>query len=865
MAVTSTTGNSVSVQVDFNPYQVGTIYGAVYAREITDYINQPFEADSLGGGGQYGSFSGGSIVGAVNDPVTAPFNEYLLSATSVPVTSSGTKTITFTGLSPDQYAYIYLTAEGYSDDIYEIVKFVTEPWAINTSGNALEDDVWEVGYSNEFSGSGTSVSIPLAGNISAGQSAIIDIVYDNTSTISATSDPDNIIAISGDTLNSNGATCRRSTVRIQGWLNNGNYGTVTFNFNGGSSVYTGSVVVYAVPTLITPTNFDDEPDNGRWDRLIFGAGFNQCHKMAALYTTDGGAYTTYPLPIAEENALNQFGYRDLPSEISQGFYPQQASGGDDFAGVWQRYVDSWTHSIDRVTEPNDARFAVWYIPPPLPDITSGVATPDVEFITITFGCQYAVGRVRAVAYIDTNPNARPASAYGLFDATTFDHEADGYLTRPASTQSIVISGLLEKRSYDIFLAVECFDREAFLDLGTILTLDGPNETVFGITEVLAQASNAATVSAVYNPPTIVSVLPDVWQDGLEVILVNTTNITSHEYTRVWVYGVEQEVTAYAKNQITITARQETTPDGDYTLYLTDYIPSPVDERTWLCNLTRVPDPLAADVSLYFDAQPHLIGETNLTLEATEYYTTTTNGYTDPLAAPEIRSVFSVADGATFDSLTDDKVFSVTSPTFNFTNGLRNIGAHLRPDASVYGERVCVESWTIESYIRFGPELEDDLYSTTLLLDLDDRSTPNYTGLYLAAENPGSNPQGVGNRRRLTLRYNSQGGSSGTTDYFGPYEADKMLQPEKWHHLAVCRFHDTAATIKVYLDGKLVIDFVEPVPLIIRFEDNFRCYFLGSGNGVQFIPTQFAAFRITFNAERYAPNALIYPRPMPRYI
>lgn len=860
--LTGFTGTSFQSQVTTN-YDSGVLYGLLFSQPVSLFEDSSY---TFGDAKQF------------SDPVTNPpvtstpiQNAAFVQQQSVNVTTRGTQTLTWTGLEAGRYYFPYLVHTAYGQE--SVILPNQDNVHRNSSGNIGQNDLPHVKHFANISGAGLTITFPLSTQCAAGDDVYMYIVHEDSTTKNLLdSDPDGITFVA---FGSSIYNLRIDCWVINGWLANGNYDNYVLTFDPAvSTAYTAWWVVankYDVTDDDARNIVSDFDDSEQiFDYFISNGIFKNIY-FSTIYTQTGGTLVSR--------------LKDFDSTMTNAmphYWGAEVVGGTSSGLPLLRFESRKSNHQQRVFYSNDVTDGRYYqIRFPMEALViSNLTQADLQWdrVTYTWELNYAAAgyRIWLTDTVISPTNAQftdlvspPAEV--LQDVIS-DHDPN------SATQSVTFTGLEEKSTYYVYFFAQLYNRTVQTN-DTLVTPDGPNEDVIATTEVLVTNTTAATVSKVNNPPTVSAVLPDVWQDGLGSIVINTTNITSHRYTRVFVEQIEQRVDEYQQNQLTITARQDVLADGTYTVSLTDYEPD--GYPTWIDEpeFIRAPDPLAANVSLFVDGTQLDIGENIFgEMEVDEYYTTTTNG-TILAARPYFRGI-EVSDGPAEGSVLEAKVFEDPFGGLTSYRGMFQFSPHLRPDAAVTGARTSIESWTMEFFFKYDAsafvEGAQRTFGDQPMIVVERINNPYYGFRLVMRGATGAEDEFP--YRVLQVKYRTQSSSSAFTDYDAPFGASEaIVRPDTWHHVAISRFHGSPARINVWLDGRLCIDFNEPTPLVLIRTENVasgssstvgNCALMGSPlsyETAELAPNCWHSFRITFDAERYPAGQDIFPRPAPRYL
>lgn len=831
-SLVSTTGTTATVRWDCN-YTNGLMYAAAYA----------VHSENIHNARTFNVFD--SYVLDIKDALTrSPF--FAVSAASAPLTG-GTVDVTLTGLEADQHYHIYMVPIAYGKYPQEI-GFINDGDPINSSGNVLDSTVFALRYVDTFSGTNASsvnVTINQQG-IQPGDMVYITTNYGNTGTLTVP-DPDGIVFDQFDSLTGDGASMRQVISRIDGWLNNGNYNSLTLTFGTTPTNYTGTIVCLTSGNLTTASSGDTNISN---------------ESSATLGAFFGGPLSTqtYWLLLSSQynrsrGLMNPYPPRKIGTVFANaaGFGPQMTSeAGNEYLTTYytfQRDAPSQTWElIFDITITTDPRNAYSYFLAETPVINNPVFTPGIDTMTATFNTIHSLGRLR---FLVTTEDLSALSGQDLYEAANPTEGGSTFTYCKNTTnleQSIVVTGLLEKTQYNVY--VVCYSYGMYATASDVITtVDGPDEIVYGVTEVLSFGVNPSTVTAVYNAPTITAVLPDVWQDGLADIIINTTNITTHQYTRVWVEGTEQIVTGVAKNQLTITAEQGILADGAYPVTLTDYVPNGFSTWTQPPLSALSTDPFAANVSFALSGTNQAVsGSTTRVLTwPTDFYSAGIANPDTPVFSPRLYGEVREQEG--YLSPVGTRVFYAELFGSGSTPyGVGYLPSFVRPDASLTGTYQCDQPFTIEGWFNFGPATRTAVFNFPLI-DFEDVISSTYTGfsLYAVRATISYAPviPGYDECRKLAFFALSQTSSS-TLNSVWTTAVDELLVPEKWYHIALSYFPD-AQLFNIWVNGKLRLatTTLNNAPLLLS--DVFDQYIGGNALRPEYL---WDNPRITFGVERY---------------
>lgn len=793
----STSSYVTSVDV---PYAFGTLYAMLLAEPI--------------GGNYSGPLSDYPRVShlILPNPSLTNSNAPIVQEQSLPITSIGTKSITWTGLSTDYYYHAYLQLNVLDTNGTEVGYLNTSLYdnPVSSDGGALGNDCAAYVYHEEISGTSTSFTInPAANGASAGDTIICVVSVEDVSSNTVTySDPDAIIQLSTDL----GSDIRAQYLRFK-YLDNGNYNTVTFTFPVGSSQYTGAWYImkgYSTSNegFLDSSGSSAEPES---NDFINSGSNDRAHALhfATYYSTGAGPLVSFRLDNYEEP--------DEPFSFSPGIVAGTTDSYVYSRFNWTTVWPLWELSYGNT---NTRRYLeVSYNPEP-PTITNfTIAAGDWDRQTFTFDCSGSVGHIHASAFKVEKTGTITSEKYYNY----YDDLEDGVnvprtkqsLTR-ATTQTVELTGLLEKQEYFIYIAVRQYARPTSLvtDFGyyiagfaNITTPDGPNEIVTAITEALAVSTNACTVTQVYNPLTIISVIPDQWQDELADVAVTTSTVTSHRFSRCWVKDVEQLVYDQTKTGFKLKAVQkDLLLDTDYQLRITDYTQG--GQNTLADTVFYDDDPFYSNVILYFDYLDYADGEfviniNNLYITATSPPTQlTSDGQLafDPLGSLTPR----YWDNNTYQyrgvAPTNG---NQTAPVFDFLN--RSLADDFSTNQSL--ELSLPSTWCLEMMVYIDP-VSAQIYPTgndakvSLICTLQ-RAQPfplTYVGFQLLLEQSTLGAL----YRKVRLVYRSQTDIDSQTTVDAPDTLDYAAPVGQWLNVAISYFSDN--TMNVWINGKLVLSY-----------------------------------------------------------
>lgn len=467
-----------------------------------------------------------------------------------------------------------------------------------------------------------------------------------------------------------------------------------------------------------------------------------------------------------------------------------------------------------------------------------------------------------------------ASGHGYIRAKNANDREGTYLWACAPV-------LLEKQDYHVYFFLENHERstqdsrdaeQTNLFYQVVSTPDGPDESVYGVTEQLEVICNPAVVTQGYRPAELISVTPDVWQDGLQNVVITTANIVDHTATRVWVRNRAMPITARTTDTLTITADQQDLIDEElYRLALTDYYPYGQNtlqfEHAALLGIPE--DPFVADVVFQTDFDDVPTGTTTTT-RGWGYYNPNKIINHNPLAhgfginfgKPHVCQL--IDDPS--DALWGRKYVRSRAIDINFSSSSEWSWAYLMgfvfPDHSNVSSMpldfpLCLEFWVrlSDEYLVTG-SIESITVFMAYQMSLSGGGSSGFRiqlqrGGYPGGADPigrtGVTPEAIANGYLGFVQ-------NASVDYPPADPARWMNRGLGWQHLAYQR-NDTGRW-DVWLDGQPARNWQEAALVIQSFNSGWTGPGFGSGTKSQF---DWKGIRVTRDVVRYTPGVAFTPQ------
>lgn len=819
------------------------------------------------------------------------------------LTGTGNNTITITGVDVNQpyvaYGWCDNGAGSTSDVALVYQTFMTAGMRRIRIAKNTQELVYGPRASKTVSGGAqSSISFPLNDIAQAGDAIIICFYYPNS--------PSNFLinrtpSMNSDLFtNSTGGAFRWYEYELDNWNDDGSQDTFSGDWNDQNNLPAGwAAVVLCVAN--GDNNYDREGLSSsassfstevagpprlwseRLDSII--GGFTRGWDVGWCYFYVGNANTITVPPYIYEYDLNG----DQPPitavigpEVNQNGYRAFGMLRTE-SGIWGNR--DWIGEVRLETGSTSPTPAFWqrvWMPEPAVFSNPDFSASTWNQIIVSGDANWPYGYVYWAIYTqnpdsggsltlsdiksgrDENNSTSNTATFGYSPTVTAISTND----REGAFTFTTAAVLEEKTTYWVAFFLENHERsttdsrDAFktnVYLQTYVTPDGPNEDVQGTTEVLELTTNPATVTQTYNPPSIVSVNPSQWQDGLTGIIITTTNVASHLFTRVWVKGKEMIVTAFGQNTLTVTASQdaELLDDTDYYLTLTDYKgldpQVTLNNPNYLCELDNI-DPFYADVVYMQDWEKWPVGDTTNTVYGVQHVAA--DGAFNCYAPNHTYALDEGPETVLFKQQSGTTVLRVVEDPDDCPFGTKYMEVGFSSSPPIGHAFSCLEApfgWgtTVVNY----PVCFEIWYRVTLLLNLDngimqclDSTTQNGIELETYA---GFLPD---NQSYLRFRLWRNGSA---TIFNGTGNLDALVQQGIWYSTIVQR-HATGKW-SVWHQGTRCLSGNEPGT--ITFNEDRGNLFGGDGSpwGSNELEGHLKGFRIT-KAERYPDQDNIKPQP-----